>query len=65
MVQLLLQVPVKSFADLGAQLTVIGETPDGPTSTLMLVQSTQKPFKKWSKKVDQLSVWPLMETVTV
>ncbi len=52
------------FADLGAQLTVIGKHQTVLTSTLMLVQHIQKPFKKWSKKVGQLLVWPLMETVT-
>ena len=53
------------FADLGAQLTVIGETPDGLNINLMLVQLTQKLFKMWSKKAAQLLVWPLTETVTV
>lgn len=53
------------FAALGAQLTVIGKHQMVLTSTLMLVQPTQKPFKKWSKKAAQLLVWPLMETVTV
>ena len=33
------------FADLGAQITVIGETPDGLNINLMLVRLIQKPCK--------------------
>ena len=53
------------FADLGAQLTVIGETPDGLNINLNVGSTHPETFKKWSKKVTQYRFGFLTETVTV
>ena len=53
------------FLDLNAEIAVIGDQPDGLTSMLVLVRHTQSSCKPWLKKLAQLSVLPLMVTVTV
>ena len=53
------------FADLGAQITVIGGTPDGLNINLNVGSTHPKLFKEVVKKASQLLVWPLTETVIV